>query len=39
MIVYITKDWTGPKVFVKPPVLVKCGGMPDIWWSVVNRVK
>lgn len=31
MKVYIAKDWTGSHVFVKPPVLMKCGGMPDIW--------
>ena len=31
MKVYIAKDWTGPKVFAEPPVLMKCGGMPDIW--------
>lgn len=31
MKVYITKDWTGSKIFGNPPVLMKCGGMPDIW--------
>jgi len=31
MKVYIAKDWTGSHVFAKPPVLMKCGGMPDIW--------
>ena len=31
MKVYIAKDWTGSKVFADPPVLMKCGGMPDIW--------
>lgn len=31
MKVYIAKDWTGSKVFAEPPVLMKCGGMPDIW--------
>ena len=31
MKVYIAKDWTGPKVFAEPPVLMECGGMPDIW--------
>ena len=31
MKVYIAKDWTGPKVFSNPPVLMKCGGMPDVW--------
>ena len=31
MKVYIAKDWTGSKAFVEPPVLIKCGGMPDIW--------
>lgn len=31
MKVYLAKDWTGSKVFSKPPILMKCGGMPDIW--------
>ena len=31
MKVYIAKDWTGYKVFAGPPVLIKCGGMPDVW--------
>ena len=31
MKVYIAKDWTGPKVFAEPPVLMQCGGMPPIW--------
>ena len=31
MKVYIAKDWTGSHVFAEPPVLMKCGGMPDIW--------
>ena len=31
MKVYIAKDWTGSKVFAEPPVLMKCGGMPDVW--------
>ena len=31
MKVYIAKDWTGSHVFAEPPVLIKCGGMPDIW--------
>ena len=31
MKVYIAKDWTGSKVFAEPPVLMKCGSMPDIW--------
>ena len=31
MKVYIAKDCTGSKVFSNPPVLMKCGGMPDIW--------
>ena len=31
MKIYIAKDWTGVKVFAEPPVLMKCGGMPDIW--------
>ena len=31
MKIYIAKDWTGSHVFAKPPVLMKCGGMPDIW--------
>ena len=31
MKVYIAKDWTGSKVFAEPPVLMKCGNMPDIW--------
>ena len=31
MKVYIAKDWTGSKVFAEPPILMKCGGMPDIW--------
>ena len=31
MKVYIAKDWTGSYVFADPPVLMKCGGMPDIW--------
>lgn len=31
MKVYIAKDWTGSKVFTEPPVLMKCGGMPEIW--------
>ena len=31
MKVYIAKDWTGFHVFAEPPVLMKCGGMPDIW--------
>ena len=31
MKIYIAKDWTGFKVFLEPPVLIKCGGMPDIW--------
>jgi len=31
MKVYTAKDWTGYKVFAEPPVLIKCGGMPDVW--------
>ena len=31
MKVYLAKDWTGSYVFTEPPVLMKCGGMPDIW--------
>jgi hypothetical protein len=31
MKVYLAKDWTGSKVFAEPPILMKCGGMPDIW--------
>ncbi len=31
MNIYIAKDWIGPHVFAEPPVLMKCGGMPDIW--------
>ena len=31
MKIYIAKDWTGSYVFSEPPVLMKCGGMPDIW--------
>lgn len=31
MVVYIAKDWRGSHVFANPPVLLKCGGMPDIW--------
>ena len=31
MKVYIAKDWIGSHVFAEPPVLMKCGGMPDIW--------
>ena len=31
MKVYLAKDWTGAYVFAQPPVLMKCGGMPDIW--------
>ena len=31
MKVYLAKDWTGSYVFAEPPVLMKCGGMPDIW--------
>ena len=31
MKVYIAKDWTGSHVFANPPVLMKCGGMLDIW--------
>lgn len=31
MKVYISKDWSGSKVFAEPPVLMKCGGLPPIW--------
>ena len=31
MKVYIAKDWRGCHVFAEPPVLMKCGNMPDIW--------
>ena len=31
MKVYIARDWTGSKVFAEPPILIKCGGMLDIW--------
>lgn len=31
MKVYIAKDWRGCYVFAEPPVLMKCGNMPDIW--------
>lgn len=31
MKVYIAKDWIGSHVFAEPPVLMKCGGMLDIW--------
>jgi len=31
MKVYLAKDWTGSYVFADPPVLMKCGGIPDIW--------
>lgn len=31
MKVYLAKDWTGSKIFAEPPILMKCGGMPDIW--------
>ena len=29
--VYLAKDWTGIHIFLKPPQLKKCGGLPDIW--------
>ena len=31
MKVYIAKDWRGFHIFSEPPVLMNCGGMPDIW--------
>ena len=31
MKVYLAKDWRGYHVFAEPPILIKCGGMPDIW--------
>lgn len=31
MKVYLAKDWRGCHVFAEPPILMKCGGMPDIW--------
>ena len=31
MKVYIAKDWTGSHVFIEPPQLMKCGGLPEIW--------
>lgn len=31
MKVYLARDWTGSYVFAEPPVLMKCGGMLDIW--------
>ena len=31
MKVYLAKDWRGSHVFVEPPKLLQCGGMPDIW--------
>lgn len=31
MKVYLAKDWRGCHVFAEPPILLKCGGMPDIW--------
>ena len=29
--VYLAKDWTGVHVFLEPPQLMKCGGLPEIW--------
>ena len=29
--VYIAKDWAGIHVFLEPPQLMKCGGLPEIW--------
>ena len=31
MKVYLARDWRGIHIFVDPPILIKCGGMPDIW--------
>jgi hypothetical protein len=31
MKVYLAKDWLGPHIFLEPPRLEKCGGLPEFW--------